>query len=92
MLWPILIAVVAAYAVYKLFIFASADGDLAVVGSRLKPSYFTGKVVWVTGASSGSKSMGTSVRHLVLSQLRSRCRWSVFVVKGPLLAELQFPL
>ncbi len=53
---PLLTAAVAAYAVYKLFVFATADGDLTVLSRKLNAGYFSGKVVWVTGASSGSKS------------------------------------
>lgn len=52
----VLFAAIAAYAVYKLFVFAMGDGDLAVLSKKLKQSYFTGKVVWVTGASSGSNT------------------------------------
>lgn len=45
------------YLGYKLVKLLTADADLQVLGSRLKPDYFKGKVVWVTGASSGSTSM-----------------------------------
>ena len=45
----------AAYLVYKAIRIIRADCDLVLLGKRLKASYFSGKVVWVTGASSGSK-------------------------------------
>ena len=48
-------SVVAAYLVYKAVRILRTDCDLTLLSKRLKPRYFTGKVVWVTGASSGSK-------------------------------------
>ena len=47
-------AVVAAYLLYKVVRIARADCDLTLLSRRLKAGYFTDKVVWVTGASSGS--------------------------------------
>ena len=47
-------AVVAAYLLYKVVRIARADCDLTLLSRKLKAGYFTGKVVWVTGASSGS--------------------------------------
>ena len=41
------------YLAYKLFKFVKADADLTLLGCSLKPGFFEGKVVWVTGASSG---------------------------------------
>ena len=43
------------YFVLKVVQLCRADADLTVLGSKMKPQYFEGKVVWVTGASSGSK-------------------------------------
>ena len=54
-MWGLLVAVVLAYFVVKLMQLYRADADLTVLGSKMKPQYFEGKVVWVTGASSGSK-------------------------------------
>ena len=48
------VCIVVLYVVYKAILLYNADGDLTVVSSSLKPDYFRGKVVWVTGASSGS--------------------------------------
>ena len=44
----------------KLVQLARADADLTVLSSKMKPQYFQGRVVWVTGASSGSKCGGVS--------------------------------
>ena len=49
------LTVVAAYLVYKVMSIVRADCDLTLLGKRLKAGYFSGKVVWVTGASSGSE-------------------------------------
>ena len=43
------------YLLYKVVVFVFADVDLTLYGKKLKPSYFDKKVVWVTGASSGSE-------------------------------------
>ena len=43
------------YVLLKLFQLWRADGDLTVMGSSMKPEYYKDRVVWVTGASSGSK-------------------------------------
>ena len=48
-------SVVVGYVLFKVFQLWRADGDLAVMASKMKPEYFKGRVVWVTGASSGSK-------------------------------------
>ena len=47
------LAVLLVYLAYKLFKFVKADADLTLLGCSLKPGFFEGKVVWVTGASSG---------------------------------------
>ena len=54
-MWLLLTLPIVAYLLYKVFLFANADADLALLSKRIKPSYFKGKVVWITGASSGSK-------------------------------------
>ena len=38
---------------YKLYKFVTADADLNLLNHSLKPDFFKGKVVWVTGSSSG---------------------------------------
>ena len=43
------------YLVYKTIRLLLSDCDLTVKSKTLKSGYFKGKVVWVTGASSGSK-------------------------------------
>ena len=56
--WVLKIAVgsvIGAYLVYKAVRILRTDCDLTLLSKRLKPLYFSGKVVWVTGASSGSK-------------------------------------
>ncbi len=59
MMWLILILVVvvavAAYPLLKLVRLLRGDADLVVLSKKMKPEYFKGKVIWVTGASSGSK-------------------------------------
>ena len=47
--------VLAVYLVYKAVKILRTDCDLTLMSKRLKAGYFNGKVVWVTGASSGSK-------------------------------------
>lgn len=54
------VGVVVLYLLYKAFLLYNADGDLQVLGSKLKPAYFKERVVWVTGASSGSKKHGAN--------------------------------
>ena len=46
---------VAAYLLYKAVRILRTDCDLTLMCKWLKASYFTGRVVWVTGASSGSE-------------------------------------
>ena len=46
---------VAAYLLYKLLVFVTADGDLSLLSKRLRSNYFKDKVIWITGASSGSE-------------------------------------
>ena len=46
------------YLLYKVVVLAFADADLTLYSKKLKPSYFDKKVVWVTGASSGSELTG----------------------------------
>jgi chemotaxis methyl-accepting protein methylase len=55
MLLLLAVGAVLVYLALKLVQFYGADADLSVLGSKMKPQYFEGKVVWVTGASSGSK-------------------------------------
>ena len=43
------------YLLYKVILLATADADLTLYTKKMKPSYFDQKVVWVTGASSGSE-------------------------------------
>ncbi len=44
------------YLLYKLVVFViRTDADLTLLFKTLKPHYFDNKVVWVTGASSGSE-------------------------------------
>lgn len=52
------------YLLYKAFRLYVADGDLTVMSSSLKPGYFKGRVVWVTGASSGSKEVWEREREI----------------------------
>ena len=52
--WRVQVAILS-YIAYKLFVFFRADGDFTVISKRLKPEYFKGKVIWITGASSGSE-------------------------------------
>ena len=47
--------VLAVYLAYKAVKILRTDCDLTLMSKRLKAGYFNGKVVWVTGASSGSK-------------------------------------
>ena len=47
--------VLAFYLAYKSVRILRTDCDLTLMSKRLKAGYFEGKVVWVTGASSGSK-------------------------------------
>eukprot|EP00731_Ephydatia_muelleri_P021956 Em0014g547a len=42
-----------AYLLYRVFQFATANADNALCSKRLKAGYLHGKVVWITGASSG---------------------------------------
>lgn len=53
-MWLLLVPIVA-YLLYSFYQFATADADIALLRKRLKPGYLKGKVVWITGASSGSK-------------------------------------
>ena len=48
-----LVTVVVIYLVYKVLRFATADADLNLLSHSLKPHFFKGKVIWVTGSSSG---------------------------------------
>ncbi len=50
---------IAGYLLHRLVRLLTADADLQVLGSRLKPGYFNGRVVWITGASSGSEICNT---------------------------------
>lgn len=53
--WVVVLVVIISYIAYKVLVFFAADGDFTVISKRLKPEYFKGKVIWITGASSGSK-------------------------------------
>ena len=47
------LTVLGAYVLYKLMRFAFADSDLSTASCRVRASALRGRVVWVTGASSG---------------------------------------
>ncbi len=51
----LLLGFIGGYYLYKLFQLYFADADLVTSRKSLRPEYFRDKVVWVTGASSGSK-------------------------------------
>ena len=56
LLWTILfIGVFGGYLLHKLFRFYFSDGDFVTLSKSMRPEYFRDKVVWVTGASSGSE-------------------------------------
>ena len=55
--WRLALVAILSYIAYKLLVFFKADGDLTVISKRMKPEYFKGKVIWITGASSGSEYM-----------------------------------
>ncbi len=57
----LLIGAVAAYLLLKLVWLLVGDTDLVVRSLKMKPEYFQGRVIWVTGASSGSKSCSTTM-------------------------------
>ena len=65
--------VLAAYLAYKAVRILRTDCDLTLMSKRLKAGYFNGKVVWVTGASSGSKffsdtrTVTSSLVHIAFS-------------------------
>ncbi len=53
--WLVLVLVLTLlYLLYKLVVFVRADADLTLLSRTLDTRYFDNKVVWVTGASSGS--------------------------------------
>ena len=54
-MWLWLAIPIVAYLLYRVFQFATADADNALCSKRLKAGYLHEKVVWITGASSGSK-------------------------------------
>ena len=56
--WLWIFAGLVVFLFYKLIQFIKADGDFTVLSSQLKKDYFKGRVVWVTGASSGSELVG----------------------------------
>ena len=61
-MWLILLcSAVVGYILLKLFQLYRADADLTVLASKLKPEYFKDRVVWVTGASSGSKIIASKL-------------------------------
>ncbi len=53
----VLLVLVLVYLLYKVVVFARADADLTLLSKTLDSKYFDNKVVWVTGASSGSESV-----------------------------------
>jgi hypothetical protein len=55
MLLILSVGAVLVYLALKLVQLCRAGADFTVLSSKMKPQYFEGKVVWVTGASSGSK-------------------------------------
>jgi hypothetical protein len=63
--WVLLAAgsAVGAYLVYKSVRILRTDCDLTLMPKRLRPDYFSGRVVWVTGASSG---IGKALCHELL--------------------------
>ena len=55
MFWLVVVCVlVLLYLLYKVVVFARADADLTLLSKTLDHTYFDNKVVWITGASSGS--------------------------------------
>eukprot|EP00731_Ephydatia_muelleri_P022351 Em0014g942a len=52
-MWLWLAIPIVAYLLYRVFQFATANADNALCSKRLKAGYLHGKVVWITGASSG---------------------------------------
>ena len=66
-LW-LVVGTVVGYLLLQLVRLLRADGDLQVLGSSLKPDYFKDRVVWVTGASSGSEWVcETFKRHTAMA-------------------------
>jgi chemotaxis methyl-accepting protein methylase len=53
--WVAVLVAIVSYIAYKALVFFRADGDFTVISKRLKPEYFKGRVIWITGASSGSE-------------------------------------
>ena len=54
--WLVILLVLALlYLLYKVVVFVRADADLTLLSRTLDTRYFDNKVVWVTGASSGSE-------------------------------------
>ena len=56
---------VAAYLIYKSVRILRTDCDLTLMSKSLRAQYFSGRVVWVTGASSGSERAMTSLSALI---------------------------
>ena len=56
------------YLLYKVVVLALADADLVLYSKKLKPFYYDKKVVWVTGASSGSE-----LSHLCMPNTSYSC-------------------
>lgn len=54
-MWQLVLLAFAGYLLLKFIQLYRADGDLTVLDSKIKPEYFQGRIVWVTGASSGSE-------------------------------------
>ncbi len=68
--WLVILLVLALlYLLYKVVVFVRADADLTLLSRTLDTRYFDNKVVWVTGASSGSELL----LHIVLG-----VRWAIY--------------
>ena len=87
---PTLGSIIAVYLFYKVLRMLRADCDLTLLNMRLKPGYFAGKVVWVTGASSGSRSHTSyhayttikSSRTLYINMFSCKINNKIFLSEG----------
>ena len=62
----ILLVLALLYLLYKVVVFVRADADLTLLSRTLDTRYFDNKVVWVTGASSGSELLLHRSREYVV--------------------------
>ena len=76
--WLWIFVGVVVFVLYKLFQF---DGDFTVLSSQLKKVYFKGRVVWVTGASSGSEMNRRSIKLGIFAELHLLPRDSLHSLK-----------